>query len=146
MMAERASRATFVALALTLLLAWPNFLFTTKWSGLPGALNGRRQPFYAAALVALTVLLVVDRRRLGTRASPGRAVIWLVLAGCAGVLIAAFFSRLPLSTWNQIPLKDDWTPLFQSAVNGVHLLRRGSVVGWNWWLQEGYPTSTDMAQ
>ena len=56
------------------------------------------------------------------------------------------FSRLPLSTWSQIPFKDDYTPLYQSAVNGVRLLERGSVVGWNWWLLGGYPTSTDIAQ
>ncbi len=48
--------------------------------------------------------------------------------------------------WSQIPFKDDYTPLYQSALNGVRLLQRGSVVGWNWWLMGGYPTSTDIAQ
>ena len=32
------------------------------------------------------------------------------------------------------------------TVNGVALLRRGAVVGWNWWFLGGYPTSTDIAQ
>jgi hypothetical protein len=70
----------------------------------------------------------------------------LFLAGGVALLAAALFSRLPLTTWNQLLLKDDWTELFQQAANGVHLLRRGSVVGWNWWMQGGYPTSTDIAQ
>jgi hypothetical protein len=62
------------------------------------------------------------------------------------VLVGALLSRLPISTWTQIPFKDDYTPLYESAVNGVRLLRHGSVVGWNWWLLGGYPTSTDIAQ
>ena len=36
--------------------------------------------------------------------------------------------------------------LFQHAVSGVELMRRGVVVGWNWWFLGGYPTSTDIAQ
>jgi hypothetical protein len=48
--------------------------------------------------------------------------------------------------WTEIPFKDDWTELFQMTVNGVALLRRGVVVGWNWWFLGGYPTSTDIAQ
>src|SRR6185503_7117992 len=62
------------------------------------------------------------------------------------LLAAALFSRLPLPRWNAIPFQDDWTELYQQTVNGVHLLRHGVVSGWNWWLQGGYPTSTDIAQ
>ncbi|HXW07467.1 MAG TPA: hypothetical protein VD833_19675 [Vicinamibacterales bacterium] len=138
--------APLAALASVLLLAWPNFLLTGKWADLPGALNGWRQPWYAAALVAATVLIVATRHHVGTPARIGRAASWTLLAAGAGMLVAALFSRLPLSTWNQIPFKDDYTPLYQAAVNGVHLLQRGSVVGWNWWLLGGYPTSTDIAQ
>ena len=60
--------------------------------------------------------------------------------------MTSLLGRLPLSTWTEIPFKDDWTPLFQQAVNGAGLLRRGVVVGWNWWFLGGYPTSTDIAQ
>ena len=70
----------------------------------------------------------------------------MLLAAGAAMLVGALFSRLPLSTWNEIPFKDDYTPLYQAAVNGVRLLEQGSVVGWNWWLLGGYPTSTDIAQ
>jgi hypothetical protein len=36
--------------------------------------------------------------------------------------------------------------LFQQAANGVALLKRGVVVGWNWSFLAGYPSSTDIAQ
>ena len=134
------------AVIAVLLLAWLNFLLTGRWSAFPGALNGWRQPWYAAALLAATVLTLATWRRIGTPVTIERAVPWTVLAAGAAVLVAATFSRLPLSTWTQIPFKDDYTPLYQAAVNGVHLLKQGSVVGWNWGLLGGYPTSTDIAQ
>jgi hypothetical protein len=138
--------APFAALIVVLLLAWLNFLFTGRWNAVPGALNGWRQPWYAAALLAATVLAALTRRQVGMPVHIGRTVPLTVLAVGAAVLVAAMFSRLPLSTWSQIPFKDDYTPLYQAAVNGVHLLKQGSVVGWNWWLLGGYPTSTDIAQ
>ena len=138
--------APLAALGAALLLAWLNFLLTGKWASLPGALNGWRQPWYAAALLAATVLAVMTRRQVGGPVRIGRLPsVTLLVAGTA-VLVAALLSRLPISTWTQIPFKDDYTPLFQSAVNGVRLMERGSVVGWNWWLLGGYPTSNDIAQ
>src|SRR4029453_2309328 len=86
------------------------------------------------------------RRQVGMPVHIGKTVPVTVLSVGAAVLVAAMFSRLPLSTWSQIPFKDDYTPLYQAAVNGVHLMKQGSVVGWNWWLLGGYPTSTDIAQ
>ena len=71
---------------------------------------------------------------------------WALLLASIAILLVALFSRLPLSMWSEIPFKDDYTPLYQSALNGVRLLQRGSVVGWNWGLMGGYPTSTDVAQ
>jgi hypothetical protein len=139
-------RLPFVALIAVLLLAWLNFLLTGRWAAFPGALNGWRQPWYAAALLASTFLTLATWRRIGTPVTIGRAAPLTVLGAGAAVLVAAMFSRLPLSTWTQIPFKDDYTPLYQAAVNGVHLLKQGSVVGWNWGLLGGYPTSTDIAQ
>jgi hypothetical protein len=133
-------------LALSLVLAWLNFLLTAKWAAIPGALNGPRWPWYGAALLAATVLTVGARRRVGSPARTGR-VLPIVLAAWGAVTLAvATFARLPPSTWSQIPLKDDWTELYQQAVNGVRLLHHGTFVGWNWWLQGGYPTSTDIGQ
>ena len=139
--------APVAALAVTLLLAWGNFLFTARWAALPGALNG------VAPAVVRGGADCHDRAD-GHDAPAGRnagadrtgRVGDRCCASGAAVLVAALFSRLPLSTWTQIPFKDDYTPLYQSAVNGVRLLQRGSVVGWNWWLLGGYPTSTDIAQ
>jgi len=140
------TKAPLAAFVLSLALAWLNFLLTGKWASLPGALQGARWPLYGAALAAASILAVLTRRNIGRPAGIGMPIARLLLAGGLGLLAAAFLSRLPLATWNQLLLKDDWTELFQQAANGVHLLRRGSVVGWNWWMQGGYPTSTDIAQ
>ncbi len=129
-----------------LTFAWINFLTTARWAAQPGALHGWRKPWYALALIVTTVLLVAARRQVGRPARMGREVSMAFLAAGAGVLVTSLLGRLPLSTWTEIPFKDDWTPLFQQAVNGAGLLRRGVVVGWNWWFLGGYPTSTDIAQ
>ena len=134
------------ALSVALALAWLNFLFTSRWAAVPGALHGSRKPWYAAALLVATVLAIAHRRRLGTPVRLGQSVSLVVLLAGIAVLVTSLLSRLPPSTWLEIPFKDDWTPLFQQAVNGVSLLRRGVVVGWNWWFLGGYPTSTDIAQ
>ena len=123
------------------------FLTTARWAAQPGALHGWRKPWYALALIVTTALVVAARRQIGQPVRVGRpAAHRVLLAGGAGVLVTSLLCRLPPSTWTQIPFKDDWTPLFQQAVNGAALLRRGVVVGWNWWFLGGYPTSTDIAQ
>jgi hypothetical protein len=140
------SRAVLIALSLTLTLAWLNFVLTARWADLPGALNGARRPWYAAALAIATLLVLASRRSLGQPARVGTAAAASVLVIGWGLLAATFFSRMPVTLWTQIPFKDDWTELFQVAVNGTHLLRRGVVVGWDWWFLGGYPTSTEIAQ
>ena len=134
------------ALSVTLVLAWVNFLGTARWAAVPGALNGAKKPWYAAALIAATLLTLTTRREVGREIRIGRPVTWALLLASIAILLTALFSRLPLSMWSEIPFKDDYTPLYQSALNGVRLLQRGSVVWWNWWLMGGYPTSTDIAQ
>ena len=134
------------ALAVSLLLAWANFLTTARWANQPGALHGWRKPWYAVVLIVLTALVIAHWRRIGTPVRLGRGPATVIALAGLGVLVFSLLSRLPLSTWNEIPFKDDWTPLYQQAVNGIALLRRGAVVGWNWWLLGGYPTSTDIAQ
>ncbi|HEX4565356.1 MAG TPA: hypothetical protein VH138_01950, partial [Vicinamibacterales bacterium] len=133
-------------LALSLILAWLNFLLTAKWAAIPGALNGPRWPWYGAALLAATVLTLGARKRVGLPVRTGRVLPIALAAWGAITLAVATFARLPPPTWSQIPLKDDWTELYQQAVNGVRLLHHGAFVGWNWWLQGGYPTSTDIGQ
>jgi hypothetical protein len=143
---KRPAWAPLAALAVALVLAWLNFLTTAKWAALPGALHGWRKPWYAAALVAATVLTIATRRHVGRPARIGRVAATTLLLVGIGVIVTALVWRLPPSMWLQIPFKDDWPELFQQAINGVGLLRRGSVVGWNWWFLGGYPTSTDIAQ
>ena len=138
--------APAAAIAVSLVLAWLNFLFTARWAAVPGALNGGRKWWYAGALLASTVLFAATFRQVGRPARVGRAPALALVAAGAATLLTALFSRLPLSLWTQIPFKDDWTELYQQTVNGVRLMHRGSVVGWNWWLLGGYPTSTDIAQ
>lgn len=135
-----------IAIAISLLVAWANFLTTARWAHIPGALHGWRKPWYAVALLVATTLAFALRRRIGSPTRIGRGpALGFALVGVA-VVVGSFLSRLPPSSWNEIPFKDDWTPLYQQAVNGVALLKRGVVVGWNWWLLGGYPTSTDIAQ
>ena len=141
-----AAWAPIASIALALGLAWINFLTTSRWAGQAGALHGWRKPWYGLALAAATLLVVVARREIGRPARIGRATALAFLAAGSALLLASLFHRLPLSVWTEIPFKDDWTELFQMTVNGVALLRRGVVVGWNWWFLGGYPTSTDIAQ
>ena len=140
------ARLARAALVISLVLAWANFLTTARWANQPGALHGWRKPWYALALIVLTALVLASWRRIGTPVRLGRVAAAVIALAGLGVLLFSLFSRLPLSTWNEIPFKDDWTPLYQQAVNGIALLKRGAVVGWNWWLLGGYPTSTDIAQ
>lgn len=143
---RRPAWAPLAALAVALAFAWVNFLTTARWAAVPGALHGWRKPWYAIALLVATVLTIATRRHVGRPVRIGRAASLALLLAGIGVIVTSLLSRLPPSTWLQIPFKDDWTPLFQQAVNGVGLMRRGAVVGWNWWFLGGYPTSTDIAQ
>ena len=95
----------FVALALSLLLAWINFAFTGKWASLPGALHGWRLPYYGVVLTVATVLAILSRRRVGHPVRIGRAAALGVLGAGAGLLAAALLSRLPVSSWNQLLFK-----------------------------------------
>lgn len=140
------SWAPAAALGVTLVFAWLNFVATGRWAALAGALNGWKKPWYAAALVAATALFVLGIRRVGRPIVLPRALGLTALAAGAGVLASALLSKLPPSTWDDLLFKDNWTMLFQQAVNGIALLKRGVVVGWNWSFLGGYPTSTDIAQ
>src|SRR4051812_29109313 len=51
-------RLARIALALTLFVAWMNFVLTTKWAAIDGALNGAKRPWYGAALAAATILAI----------------------------------------------------------------------------------------
>jgi hypothetical protein len=132
-----------MALAIVLAFAWGNFLGTVKWAEYPGALNGWKRPWYFAALLAVTLLLAFGRRvdepvRL-------RGVSWLNAGACV-LLAAAFLASFPPASWFLMPFFDDWSPRFQSTVDGLELLKQGAVVGWQWNLLGGHQTSADLTQ
>ena len=131
---------------LSLALAWANYLLTWRWAGEAGALHGWRSPWYAAALAAATLLAAASWRRRDPASDWDHRLAPVSLAAGAGLLAAALLSAFPPWTWPQIPFYDDWPGLMQIAANGVDLLKRGAVVGWNWDFLGGYHTSSDLGQ
>ena len=129
-------------LLLVLGVAWLNFLLTTKWT-FPGALNGPKRPYYAAALALATVATLLARRLGQPVRLPG---LPLLVAGGSALIAVAFFTAFPFSTWQLVPFFDDWPPRFQSTVEGLTLLGRGAFAGWNWHFLGGYHTSADLTQ
>jgi hypothetical protein len=106
-------------------------------------LNGWKRPLYALALIVATVM-AVRGRRMGTRVTlPG---LPLLIAGGWVLLATAYVCSFPPSTWNLIPFFDDWPPRFQATVEGLQLLARGAVAGWQWNTLGGYHTSADLSQ
>lgn len=140
------ARPGFWALLLSIALAWANYLLTWRWANEAGALHGWRSPWYAAALVAVTILAALWRRRRGGTYDGHRRLAGITLVAGSGLLAAGLLSAFPPSTWAQIPFYDDWPGLMQIAANGVDLLKRGAVVGWNWDFLGGYHTSADLGQ
>ncbi len=132
------------ALLVALGLAWLNFLFTVKWADQPGALNGWKRPWYAVALAAATLLALLSRR-IG-QASPPLPAVRGLIAGAWAVLVAAFLTCLPPSSWTSIPFVDDWPPRYVATIEGVRMLGDGIVAGWQWNLLGGYQTSADLSQ
>jgi hypothetical protein len=134
------------ALFASLALAWVNFLGTGRWADQPGSLHGAKEIWYVVALSFATVAAIRYWRSIGRPVDPGSIAPPVFLAAGAGVLAACLLIRLPPARWNQIPFDDDWTPLFTAAANGVALMKRGVVMGWNWPFLGGYPASADVAQ
>jgi hypothetical protein len=135
------TNAARLALFGTLLLFWLNFLLTSRWAGVPGALHGSRKYVFAIALATATLLALRTR-------STGAVAIRLEarVAACVGLAAIGvlFFVWFPISVWRDIPLPDNWPARFQSTVDGLALLGQGTFVGWQWQYLGGYPSSTDL--
>src|SRR4029450_2410998 len=129
----------FILLA-TLAVAWLNFLLTTKWATFAGALNGPKRPWYALGLVIASGTALGGKRVGQPIRLPG---LTLFVVGGWVLLATAFLFAFPPSTWNLIPFFDAWPPRFQSTVEGLRLLGRGAVTGWQWSFLGGYQTSAD---
>jgi hypothetical protein len=139
-MARGARRALLAALA----IGWLNFLTTSRWAAVPGALHGWRAPWIIAALGVSSVLAMVAGRRpsspLGVTASR------VVLGLSASLLLGALCWWFPPSAWTRIPLPDDWPPRYQSTIETIDLLRHATVSGWQWFYLGGYHMSSDITQ
>jgi hypothetical protein len=132
------SRAALLA---SLGLSWLNFLLTSRWASVPGALHGPKAPFFVAALAAATILALVSRRLAPI--TFGRESIVAALAGLTAIGVC-FFIWFPPRTWNEIPFSDNWPARLQATLDQLALLRHGTLVGWQWNYLGGYPLSTDL--
>ncbi len=135
----------FAGLVASLLIAWINFLTTSRWAAEPGALHGWRKPYYAAALAVASVLAVLAWRRREPQPD-NSALPAVTFVGGALLLVGAYLSAFPPWSWSQVPFYDDWPGLMQLAATGVDLLRHGAGAGWNWDFLGGYQTSSDLSQ
>jgi hypothetical protein len=111
------------ALLSTVVLWWLNFLLTSRWAAIPGSIRGPKQWLFVPALVVSTVLVLRARR--------SDPVVFQrearVLAGLCG-----------------LGFLDNWPARFQSTVDGIALLKRGALAGWQWAFLGGYHTSSDL--
>jgi hypothetical protein len=139
----RALASARAVLLLSLAVAWLNFALTSRWANIPGTLHGWRRPYYAGTLAVVTVLVL--SLRLASR-SVGRLLPRVACCGAVVVLAGAFLSWFPIGTWAQVPFLDNWPPRFQSTLEGVALLRRGALGGWQWAFLGGYHTVSDITQ
>jgi hypothetical protein len=133
-----------LALGTTLALLWINLATTGRWAEIPGSLHGARLPWYAGAL-AITTMLAMRRPSTwwGAPAWLPRAVL---IGGVALLALSFILAWMPPGDWTQIPFQDDWPPRFWSTVEGIRLLGRGAVTGWQWHFLGGYSTAADVTQ
>jgi hypothetical protein len=131
------------AVRLSLIVWWLNVILTTRWAHVPGSIHGPKRPFFLAAFVVFSVL--AWRQRTWDRVVMPRAWRWALAAG-ALLLGAGFLTWFPPGTWHQLPFLDNWIPRYQSTIEQIALMRRGALVGWNWWFLGGYQLSSDITQ
>jgi hypothetical protein len=132
-----------MALRASLVLLWANYLFAGRWAEVPGALHGAREPFYVAALGAAT-LLVLSRRAGRGPADVRLPARLLLAAGLGTLLVGLFVFWFPVTDWQRLPFLDNWPARYQAAIDGIALLRRGAIVGWQWQFLGGYHLSSDI--
>jgi hypothetical protein len=126
---------------------WFNYLMTERWAHVPGAIHGPKEPWFVAALLALTVLVWWPGR---DRAPAVSTLGWLEGQGVAALgsalLSAAFLVWFPWQTWFQIPFLDDWVPRYQSTREFINWLDQGWISGWQWNFLGGYHITSDVTQ
>jgi hypothetical protein len=120
-----------------------NYAGTSRWAHIPGSLHGPKQPIFIAVLILTASLALMPWPP--ARAPLGRAAR---LAGWTGVVLLAglFFVWFPPAVWTQIPFLDNWPARYLSTMQGIDLLKRGAVAGWQWYYLGGYHLSSDVTQ
>lgn len=120
-----------------------NYAFTARWAAIPGSLHGAKQPVFLAIL-AVTILLAIVRWPCQRAPLTGlaRAIGWTGV----GTLCVFLFVWFPPASWSQIPMLDNWPARYLSTLQGIDLLRHGSLAGWEWHYLGGYQISSDITQ
>jgi hypothetical protein len=137
-------RVAQLALLASLALILANVWTTGRWADTPGAVRGWRWPYILAAVVLAAVPTL---RRASTAWTWPRWAAEALLAAGVMMLAGSFlFDWFPPSSWPLVPFLDDWPPRFSSTSEGISLLRRGALVGWQWNLLGGYASATDITQ
>ena len=131
------------AMLASLAIMYVNYAGTARWAHIPGSLHGPKQPVFLVVLVLTTILAVMPWP--STRAPLGRAAS---LTGWIGVILLAvlFFIWFPPGSWTQIPFLDNWPARYLSTMQGIDLLKHGTVAGWQWYYLGGYHLSSDVTQ
>ena len=120
-----------------------NYAGTSRWAHIPGSLHGSKQPIFVAVLILTAILALMPWP--SARAPLGRVAR---LTGWIGVTLLAvlFFIWFPPGAWTQIPFLDNWPARYLSTMQGIDLLKRGTVAGWQWYYLGGYHLSSDVTQ
>ena len=132
-----------VALAASLGIMWLNYALTARWAHIAGSVHGAKEPVFVGVLSIATLLVCLPwQKGVPELRLTARITGWTGLA----VLIVCFLVWFPPRTWVEIPFLDNWPARFTSTMDGIALLRRGAVVGWQWHYLGGYHLSSDVTQ
>jgi hypothetical protein len=131
------------ALLLSLAIMWANYGLTARWAHVPGSIHGSKEWLFVPLLLLTTILAIVPwpatRVPLGGIA---RVIGWAGLVLLASLFVVWF----PPSTWTEMPFLDNWPARYLSTLEGIALLKRGAIAGWQWHYLGGYHLSSDVTQ
>ena len=139
------TRAAHAGAWLSVTLLWSQFLLTSRYAGVEGALHGAKRPLYVALLLAATAALLLPQRRI-VREGTDRLLSTAALASGAMLMVVLCLIWFPFSSWTAIPYLDNWTTRYLSTADGIELLKHGAAAGWNWDFLGGYHSASDITQ
>ena len=137
------SNAARAAILASLALMSLNYALTARWADIPGSLHGPKRWVFLPLLLLTIVLSLWTRPR---NRAPLGSLATIAGAGAVLALAGVFFVWFPPAVWTQIPFLDNWPARYVSTMQGIELLSRGAVVGWDWQYLGGYHVSSDITQ